>query len=62
MSETTQNAAEGQDELIFTAENGIGILTLNRPHRRNALTFAMYDKSKYAARRARQRIRTSYGY
>ena len=31
-----------QDELIYHAEDGIGYITLNRPHRRNALTFAMY--------------------
>ena len=52
MSETKQNAVKEQDELIFTAENGIGILTLNRPHRRNALTFAMYDKIKQICRQA----------
>ena len=41
MSQTERNSEE---ELIFTAENGVGIITLNRPHRRNALTFAMYDR------------------
>ena len=43
MSQTEHNSEE---ELIFTAENGVGIITLNRPHRRNALTFAMYDRIK----------------
>lgn len=49
MSQTEQNP---DDELIFTAENGVGIITLNRPHRRNALTFAMYDRIKQICRRA----------
>ena len=30
-------------ELLFTVENGIAILTLNRPDKRNALTTAMYE-------------------
>jgi enoyl-CoA hydratase/carnithine racemase len=40
------------NELLYEAENGIGTLTLNRPHRRNALTFAMYDKIKQICARA----------
>jgi len=40
MSQTKQDTAP--EELIYHAENGIGYITLNRPHRRNALTFAMY--------------------
>lgn len=30
-----------QDEVIFTEENGVGIITLNRPERLNALTYSM---------------------
>lgn len=30
-------------ELLFTVENGIATLTLNRPDKRNALTTSMYD-------------------
>ena len=49
MSQTEHNSEE---ELIFTAENGVGIITLNRPHRRNALTFAMYGRIKQICSRA----------
>ena len=31
-------------ELLFETDGEIGIVTLNRPHARNALTFAMYDR------------------
>jgi len=30
-----------QDEVKFTEENGVGIITLNRPERLNALTYSM---------------------
>jgi enoyl-CoA hydratase/carnithine racemase len=30
-------------ELLFRIDNGIGILTLNRPERHNALTTPMYN-------------------
>ena len=33
-----------QDELQFTARDGIGHIVLNRPHRRNAMTFDMYAR------------------
>lgn len=33
-----------QDELQFTARGGIGHIVLNRPHRRNAMTFDMYAR------------------
>jgi enoyl-CoA hydratase/carnithine racemase len=33
-----------EPETLFRHENGIGILTLNRPQQRNALTFAMYEE------------------
>ena len=36
------------EEVIFTEENGIGIITLNRPDRLNALTYPMVQKiNKY---------------
>jgi enoyl-CoA hydratase/carnithine racemase len=35
--------SETQD-LIWQEENGIGIITLNRPQARNALTFDMYAR------------------
>ena len=31
------------EDLLFEINNGIALVTLNRPERRNALTFAMYD-------------------
>jgi enoyl-CoA hydratase len=31
-------------EILYRHENGIGIVTLNRPQARNALTFAMYEE------------------
>jgi enoyl-CoA hydratase/carnithine racemase len=31
------------DDLLWQEQNGIGIVTLNRPQSRNALTFAMYE-------------------
>ena len=38
----------GQDdaELHYSVTDGIGHIILNRPHRRNALTFGMYDRIK----------------
>lgn len=32
------------DELLYELRDGIGRITLNRPERRNALTFAMYER------------------
>ncbi|WP_422367817.1 enoyl-CoA hydratase [Pelagibius sp.] len=32
------------DELLFEREGAIGVITLNRPQARNALTFAMYER------------------
>ncbi len=32
------------DELLYTVEDGIGLVTFNRPAARNALTFAMYGR------------------
>lgn len=31
------------EELLYTARDGIGVITFNRPEARNALTFAMYE-------------------
>ena len=37
-----------EDEVIFIEENGVGIITLNRPDRLNALTYPMVQKiNKY---------------
>ena len=33
-----------QDELLYEAQDGIGLITFNRPQARNALTFAMYER------------------
>ena len=41
-----------EDELMYEVVDGIGILTLNRQHRRNALTFAMYEQIKQICARA----------
>ena len=43
--------SEDQD-LIYTAADGVGHIVLNRPHRRNALTFGMYDRIKEICGRA----------
>ena len=48
----TSRTEAGENELLYEADNGIGILTLNRPQRRNALTFAMYDQIKQICARA----------
>ena len=32
------------EDLIYTVDDGIAHLTFNRPHARNALTFAMYER------------------
>jgi enoyl-CoA hydratase len=32
------------EELLYTIHDGIGYIVLNRPHARNALTFAMYER------------------
>ncbi len=32
------------DELLYEVRDGIGRITFNRPHARNALTFAMYER------------------
>ena len=48
----TSRTEAGENELLYEADNGIGILTLNRPHRRNALTFAMYEQIKQICARA----------
>ena len=42
MNEAPSTQAAG--ELLFETDGAIAIATLNRPHARNALTFAMYDR------------------
>jgi enoyl-CoA hydratase len=32
------------EEILYDVKDGIGTITLNRPHARNALTFAMYER------------------
>lgn len=41
----------GTDELIFELEGAIAWLTFNRPHARNAMTWAMYDGLSAACER-----------
>ena len=36
-----------KDEVIFTEDNGVGVITLNRPDRLNALTYSMVQKVLY---------------
>ena len=33
-----------QDEVIFTEDNGVGVITLNRPDRLNALLIQWFKK------------------
>ncbi len=33
-----------EDELLYEIRDGVGFVTLNRPHARNALTFDMYER------------------
>jgi enoyl-CoA hydratase len=39
-------AMQQDEELLYNVTDGIGHIVLNRPHRRNALTFGMYDRIK----------------
>jgi enoyl-CoA hydratase/carnithine racemase len=32
------------DDLLYSVKDGVGTITFNRPHARNALTFAMYER------------------
>ena len=45
-------AMSTEDELLYSAKDGIGHIVLNRPHRRNAMTFGMYDRIKEICARA----------
>lgn len=49
MDAATEEAGE---ELLYAVRDGIGRVTLNRPHARNALTFAMYERLEAVAREA----------
>ena len=46
------DAANTEDELLYSASEGIGHVVLNRPHRRNALTFGMYERITQICARA----------
>ncbi len=37
-------AATAGDDLLYEVRDGVGSLTFNRPHARNAMTFAMYER------------------
>jgi enoyl-CoA hydratase len=37
-------SANADNELLYRIENGIGVVTFNRPQQRNALTFGMYER------------------
>lgn len=43
MAKSTLSSSEA-DELPYRIENGVGVVTFNRPQQRNALTFAMYER------------------
>ena len=45
-------AMSTEEELLYSARDGIGHIVLNRPHRRNAMTFGMYDRIKKICARA----------
>lgn len=44
MAADGQTAATGDDELLYEIVDGVGLITLNRPQARNALTIPMYDR------------------
>jgi enoyl-CoA hydratase len=48
----TKSSATAEPELLYTVENGIGHIVLNRPQARNALTFGMYDRIAEICRNA----------
>jgi enoyl-CoA hydratase/carnithine racemase len=41
---TGASASTGEDELTYAVDDGIGVVTFNRPKARNALTFGMYER------------------
>lgn len=41
---STPKAGQVGEELLYEARGSVGLVTLNRPQARNALTFFMYDK------------------
>ena len=47
----------GTDDLLARVEDGVAVLTLNRPDRRNALSRALLDALARDARRGRGRRR-----
>lgn len=38
------SATPSAAELLYSVEDGVGLVTFNRPRQRNALTFGMYDR------------------
>lgn len=52
MAQPTTLASAG-DELLYRLDNGIGIVTFNRPQQRNALTFGMYERLGQICRAAK---------
>ena len=42
----TEDTIREDGELLYSVTDGIGHIIMNRPHRRNALTFGMYDRIK----------------
>lgn len=46
MSATAEADNTATDELLFDVRDGIGYITFNRPHARNAMTFEMYEGLK----------------
>ncbi len=43
MTESAQESAAPEPEILFHREEAVGVITFNRPKTRNALTFAMYE-------------------
>ena len=42
--QTETSTQSAQEDLLYEAHDGVGRITINRPHARNALTFAMYER------------------
>ena len=50
----TQATQTGDEDLLYSVEDGIGRITFNRPQARNALTFAMYERMAEICREANE--------